>query len=515
MKRLLMSIGVLSLVGLGIGLLIIATRGDEETTTESEPFVPNFEEVTCPPDLLLPQGETVDCGYLTVLENRRDPSSNRIRLFTAIVRANSDHPQSDPVVFVTGGPGVPATESLTAYQSWFGEMGLERDVIFFNQRGTRYSEPYLACPEFSLASFEAYASGFTLEEGATHAANIMLDCRAYYLQQGIDLSTYQSADNAADFEDLRIALGYDQWNLYGISYGTRLSLTIMRDFPDGLRSVIIDSVDPPAVDLYEETPRNGAAAIMGLFEICAADAACNTAYPDLERVYFDLLERLNAEPLVESVYRRSEGRYYTALVDGHIVNGNVFYGLYSSVTIGRLPWIIYEAYEGNYEPLRTELLDGQFVWDRIATGMHYAVNCNEEIAFDTLAELETASEALPEALRFHTAMDNLITWKICEGWDAPEPNPIEDIEDEVVVSDVPTLLLAGELDPITPARWAIEAAETLENSFLYVVPGGGHSVSTSSFCVEDMMVAFLDDPTTDPTDQCRGFGGSGPSFYVE
>src|SRR6185503_15624183 len=100
------------------------------------------------------------------------------------------------------------------------------------------------------------------------------------LNKGVDPASATSAENAADVNDLRLALGYDQWNLYGVSYGTRLALTVVRDYPQSVRSVILDSVYPLQVNLYTDLPENFDRALKVLFETCAADADCSSTYPD-------------------------------------------------------------------------------------------------------------------------------------------------------------------------------------------------------------------------------------------
>ncbi|MCI0695984.1 alpha/beta hydrolase, partial [candidate division KSB1 bacterium] len=367
----------------------------------------------------------------------------------------------------------------------------------------------LACPAYGLANYEAYANNMSVNDGAEHAAAALTECRRGFEARGIDTSAYHSAENAADIADLRLALGIDEWNLYGISYGTRLALTIMRDHPEGIRSVVIDSVAPPQRSLYVETPINGGSAYTFLFEACAADVECNAAYPDLERVFSEVVDELNTRPVIIQIYRPADRRMYDALMDGEFFAGSFFSALYSSRTIPVLPWVIYEARNGNYGPLQDNVLNGYFTWDGIATVMHYSSNCNDEIAFDTYEALDHSADDLPEALQFYFDLDAFVTWEICNDWDLPDPNPIEN---QSVFSDIPTLLLSGSLDPITPSIWADAAAETLENHFSFVIPGGGHGVSFAYGCAQAMLLDFLDDPSAEPESSCLAELGETPDF---
>ncbi|MCA9904902.1 MAG: alpha/beta fold hydrolase, partial [Anaerolineae bacterium] len=198
--------------------------------------LPYVELTDCWMDLPdgLVEGDDVDCGLLFVPEDRTDPDSATIELAVAILYASEDDVQPDPIIYLAGGPGGNAVDELEA---WVDIPYIQdRDLILLDQRGTGYSFPSLNCPEIEES-----------EDDATQA------CRDRLVADGVNLQAYNSAENAADVADLRVALGYDEWNLYGISYGTRLAQTIVRDYPQGIRSVILDSAYPLAANLQVET----------------------------------------------------------------------------------------------------------------------------------------------------------------------------------------------------------------------------------------------------------------------
>lgn len=473
----------------------------------------SYTVTDCPEDMNYPANREVECGTLTVPENRSDPNSNTIELAVFIVRARQADTVSDPLVYLAGGPGGSTSNSVNFFEFAYGPYALQRDVILMDQRGTGLSEPRLDCNGYGQANFQAYTGGFSLEEGAQLAADALLECYDFYINQGIDMSAYTSEENAADFEDLRVALGIEQWNLYGISYGTRLALTIMRDHPEGVRSAVIDSVVPPSARLYIETPLNGAAALERLFELCAEDFVCNQAYPNLREQFYTVVDRLNAEPKEVEVRRPRDGRFYTAVLNGDTLVGAMFFNMYSTGAIQRLPYVINTLYQDIdlIGTLRQDFLPAYFAWDGIATAMHYSVNCYEEIAFDSFTEIEAAADTLDPRLQFFYDMDNYITYYICEDWERPTPDPIEIAP---VVSDIPTLILTGELDPITPPRWGEQAAETLPNSTVIMVPNAGHGVTFAFDCPRDLMRRFIDDPTARLDTSCLREIAA-PTFYVD
>lgn len=490
------------LMVLAVSLVVVASPTPQPSLArQSDGVALAFH--ACPQELLdapnFPDDRQVDCATLTVPENRSNPDTNLIELAVFIVRARFQDPRPDPLVYLTGGPGGTTSNIVGYFDYAFGWLGMDRDVILMDQRGTGRSEPSLACPAYGVANFEAYVGGYSLEEGAQHAADALLACHADFVAQGIDMNAYTSAENAADFEDLRLALGIEQWNLYGISYGTRLALTIMRDFPDGVRSAVIDSVVPVDGDLYLDTPTNGASALDRFFDLCASDAECSSTYPDLEDKFYTVVDRLNTEPLEVEVRRPSDGKYYPAVLNGDTLVGVMFFNMYSTNAIRSLPYMIQQAYDGFIGLLRQDFLPAYFAWDGIATGMHYSVNCNEEIIFNTFDEIAAASDALDPRLQFFYDVDNYITWDICEGWGVATPNPIED---QPVVSEVPTLILVGELDPITPPVWGQLAAQTLPNSTYVEIPNAGHGVTFAFDCPKDLMRWFLDDPTVPLETSC-------------
>lgn len=474
--------------------------------------VPRFETAQCPRDGDRTIPGNAQCGYLTVLENRSDPNSRTIRLPVYIFPARSNqNRQTDAILYLAGGPGGDDFGTAVYFSYTLGRYNQDRDVVLIDQRGTGFAEPSLKCPAYGLASYESYADNdYTLETGARHAADTLLECAQQFRDQGVDLSAYNSAENAADMADLLQVLGYSAWNVYGISYGSRLTMTVLRDHPDIVRSIIIDGVFPPEADLYPETPLNGYKALEGLFASCAADPRCNTAYPDLEEIFYATVEDLNANPYTVQLYRYEEEKFYPATLDGDLFFGALFYNLYSTRAIETMPYAIYMTHNGHVEYLVQNYLDSFFTWDGIATVMHYAVNCSEEIIFNTREELEAFTEGLHPSVSYFGNMDNLVTWYICEGWNAPSPNPIEDAP---IISDKPALVIAGELDPVTPPHWAELAAAQLSNSYYYLVPGGGHGISFSSDCVQSIIEQFLNDPTQEPDSFCLSFQ-RGPSFEI-
>lgn len=274
-----------------------------------------FEPARCP--MPIPGDTVVDCGYLTVPERHENPDGQQIELAVAIVRATDPNPRPDPVVYLEGGPGGSA---LWGLEGWLDIPLLEsRDLILVDQRGTGYSIPGLFC--------DVYEYDFDPETVET--VEYETACAEAFTADGIDLGAYNSAQSAQDIVMLVEALGYDQVNLYGISYGTRLALTVLRDQPQIVRAAILDSPYPPNIDGYEMQALNGFNAIEAMFAACKAEVSCALAFPDLRDRFYAWVE---SGDTVLSDFGDGEER-----VDGYQVISVLFDVLYDSAAIPYVP----------------------------------------------------------------------------------------------------------------------------------------------------------------------------------
>lgn len=468
-----------------------------------------FEKAACEFPKFSGMGK-IECGYLSVPEDRSQPNSSSIKLHVAIVRSSSPQPAPDPVVYLHGGFGGEALSMLQYQLPLFREVFADHDVIVFDQRGGGFSRPSLNCPEVEDQLYQDFTQNLSREEAQQHYAQAAQACHDRLVGEGVNLAAYTSAANAADVNDLRVALGYAEWNLYGVSYGTRLALTVMRDFPVGVRSAILDSVYPPQVDIDAELAGNAERAFDLLFDRCAADAGCNAAYPDLKTVFYDTVAQLDANPRTVHLTRPKTGQSYAMVVNGDRLVRAVFQMLYSTDTLPSLPKMIYELHAGRADTFRQYPIRIAFSADYVSEGVGFSVKCSEETSFSSPQVVATANAAVPPRLR--DASDDTLLFTVCAGWGA---RPAPAIENQPVASAIPTLILAGDSDPITPPRWGRAAAETLSKSYTFEFPGVGHGVLGAGpwgSCSEGMASAFLADPGSAPDSTC--LSGSGVFFVT-
>jgi len=435
-----------------------------------------FETTACP----FETDAQVLCGYLTVPENRTIKNSPTIQLAVAILSAPDGGADEPPIIYLEGGPGGSPLAEFDA-QDWDFPFTRNRDLIFIDQRGTGYSIPTLDCPELNDESYD-----FSEE-------NPELDCRQRLAAEGIDFTAYNTTENAADIAALRNALGIDEWDVLGISYGTRLALDLMRFHPEGIRSVILDSPFPPNADTPVDEVLLTYELMEALFAACEEDAYCNETYPDLEAVFLETVARLNDDPVDD--------------LTGDGLVTSVSSAMQDTSLIPLIPLVIYEVAGGNYDALEEFGEEGfsrrqfQDEADRSdSEGMYNSVMCRDEYSFSTYERVEEAvAGRLPEAVEGGLLQLAFETFQMCDFWGSGRADTVENA---AVNSSIPTLILVGEFDTATPHQWALLASQTLSNSHLFVFPGAGHSLLTTTDCSVGVISDFLEDPTREPDRSC-------------
>jgi pimeloyl-ACP methyl ester carboxylesterase len=495
-----------------VGLLVavLFALGTHTNPAQAQADLPDtgnlgFSLVECP--VKVSKGYTVECGTVTVPENHARPNGPSIRLAVAIVHSASDHATSDPVLFIAGGPGGRTLDNMSFWLEYINPLLAKRDVIFFDQRGTGYSEPVMECPEIDPRAtdpLEVYG-----------LVGPITACRNRLTGMGIDLSTYNSAQNAGDIAALREALGYEEWNLYGVSYGSRVALTVLRDRPQGVRSVILDAMTPVEADNLLDDPASSKAALQTSFAACRADVVCRTIYPDLEQTYTDVVNDLAVNPVTLEIVNSKTGESKTEVLDGVAFDGTVL-GMLGSPEASGIPGLVYEVRAGNYESIIASM---ETAWElesekpveksRAAIGLQLAVICNEEAPFVAPGEMEEMLATYPTDINFFAAFDEVL-YKACRAWGIGPANPLENMP---VTSDVPTLILAGEYDAARSPAAVRRAAERLANSTVVEFPGAGHSVVLAGECPLAIMSSFLDNPASAPDTGCI-VKMDRPQFYV-
>ncbi|MFJ9643904.1 alpha/beta fold hydrolase [Streptomyces sp. NPDC101206] len=460
-----------------------------------------YVPAACPPSVLpgVPAlGTEFSCGYLTVPENRAEPDGRTIRIAVARLRAAAAQPRPDPVVWLTGGPGGSGLLDALTVTRLKPAINADRDVIFVDQRGTGRSEPLLNCPEIDAFTRKAVTRVATDPETTRNGAAAALACRTRLSGSGHDLSAYDTTENAADIADLRTALGIEEWNVYGVSYGTDLALQLLRDHPQGIRSTVLDSVVAPHLNLLEGLWTNAADQYGAVFAACAAQPACRSAYPDLRAEFNATVQRLDRRPLTVTVPGEGGAPDTTVVIDGYQLANMVVVAALPPWALTTVPAAIHALAAGNGLPAARTILAGQSPPGFVGWGLFYGVVCREQAAFTDRRKLQAAAAAslpdLPERVLSLLPQQEFVSRILsdCQAWDVGRADPGVSAPTR---SDVPTLLMSGSFDGPAGTRWATAAATGLTRSRHLVFPGLGHAVFDQSDCARAILVSFLDRPS--------------------
>jgi pimeloyl-ACP methyl ester carboxylesterase len=444
----------------------------------AEPLpVPRFESADCPFEV--PEDARVRFGRLVVPAVRPyEPGDTTISIAVLVLGSRSQNPRPDPVLYLEGGPGGP---SLAYFDDWIASPILDhREIILFDQRGVGYSSPDLPCPEIRTARQEADGPGFSDAEAVRRMLESARTCAARLEAGGIDLAAFNTAESARDLADLRQVLGIAEWNLYGISYGTRLALRVMHEDPEGIRSVVLDSVVDPAADEYGSAPGNARSAFGRLMDAVEADPLARCAFPGLRGLLEETASSLDRDPRIARI-RLPGGKAGTVRIGGDALYDAIYSFLYDPDSIPYLPLFIRAVASGDVSHLAMFAED--LLYDDLSDGLYYALQGHDEAPF---TEVSADPGGGYDPLRLEREMA-LAFGSGRADWVANAP----------LESDIPALVLAGGFDPITPAEGSRRVAERMTKGTFLLFPGLGHAVSMSSG-PESLVAAFFEDPSGKP-----------------
>jgi pimeloyl-ACP methyl ester carboxylesterase len=466
-----------------------SARAAEGAGRRPPPYTPRFESGPCAAEV--PADAPIECGTLTVAENRNRPQRAQVQLPVAIVRSQAAVKAPDPIVFLTGGPGAPALPIAGLVRA--ADLGGPRDVIVVSQRGARASTPRLDCPERLEARWAQLATADPAAVEQRPYDDAVRACHARLRASGVDLNSYNTVALAADVADLRVALKVQEWNLWGVSYGTTLAQEVMRDHPHGVRSVVLDSLLPP------ERGWGGTAAvhramdaIQHLLGGCAGAPVCAAAHPTLARDLEDVVAAFDAHPYQSLVTDPNTGTQRAIAITGRDLTSLLANLPANTPLISQFPQLVSHLKAGQYGSIDT--LVSQLVPAPGSDGVLLSITCADRAHIDVQAGLRRLLAAHPE---YEAVPAGLAA--ACPAWPV---RPVPRSFNQPVTSTIPTLVLAGEWDPTTPAKPAREAAKHFKRSFFVELPGLGHVVTLNNPCPQSLLTGFIANPTQRPNTTC-------------
>ncbi|MSO62218.1 MAG: alpha/beta hydrolase [Acidobacteria bacterium] len=435
------------------------------------------------------------CGSLKVFENRATNQGRQIDLNIVVLPALRADAKPDPLFFLAGGPGQGAAMMAKGVREMFRQVLTDRDIVLVDQRGTGQSHP-LNC-EDQDDSLKAFG------RTAADSLAMLKHCLAGY---DADLRLYTTTIAMDDLDDVRSFLGYDQINIYGGSYGTRAGLVYLRQHGDRVRAAILDGVAPTNMRLPLFFPRDVQRALDLLIADCAATAACNATYPNLQARLRELMARLERAPSTVAVVHPRTGERGAITMTARIL-ANILAGtLYIPVASSLIPALIERAEQNDFQGLLALASIGDNGSpSNMSVGMQLSVICAEDAPRITAEEGRKESEgSLFGEYLMRTQQDACAFWP---------RGTVDAAYYEPVTVTIPTLVMSGELDPVTPPVWGEETARHLPAAKHIVMPGTGHTAGGTG-CGLRIIRNFIDAGTTDNLDTSCVANVKRPPFFV-
>lgn len=421
-----------------------------------------------------------ECLKLSVPTQYKGYAPRNAELNILRARARST-PTQDPLIVISGGPGISAVAIAQKYLGFFYGVQKDRDILFIDQRGTGKSQPFLceeAQKQFDPSNTQAVEA---------FKASIKQCLGDYpYLHE---LSSTQAAE---DIEFIRKHLGYTQLNLWGSSYGTRVALAYQARFPEASRTVMLDGSAPAVIGLPRYAETDGANALRALFTECQAQSACHSTFGDLSLQWQALLNRLAEVPSKITFQHPRTQQPETITLTPSLIANWVRMALYSRELSALLPLAIHNAAQkkdyvmiGNMAYTAQDALAGH-----LAYGMHIVMLCHEDFFASPINRAASNRPESNQNTQSFMPLGNLNDFQpLCKH--VPALPKGYEADYQPIHSNVPTLLLSGKFDPITPAFWGDWASEHLSNSQHWVVPGGHHGVSGLG-CIPGQIARFIE-----------------------
>lgn len=412
------------------------------------------------------------CGWLTVPENREQPSGKQIQLHVAVIPALRLEPAGDPLFVLSGGPGQAAGDFYISIAPALARVRRDRDIVVVDQRGTGRSNR-LDC-EFPDES------GLT----ASDPRELQQLTRSCLAELSGDPRYYTTSVAVRDLDDVRAVLGYQKLDLYGVSYGTRVAQHYMRRYPQRVRAVILDGVVPAQLALGPDIAIDAQAAIDNAFARCESNDECKKAFPNIADTFASLRARLQTQPVTLAVPDPLNAEPRQAQLGVDELSAAVRLLSYSDETISTLPLLIHEAQAGQPQALAAQYLMIKRSLDtQIANGMHFAVVCSEDAP--RWGESPVSQSALAKTYIGESFMAAMRT--ICEQWPR---GPVDEEFSKPLNTAIPTLVLSGGNDPVTPARYGEQILPGLSRSKHLVLDGQGHG-QLAIGCMPRVVAEFI------------------------
>jgi pimeloyl-ACP methyl ester carboxylesterase len=434
-------------------------------------------------------------GYMKVPEMYKNPDGKTIELALAVFKSQSDSATNEPLVLVTGGPGMSDIDAFVP--DLFGDLGNlflnNRDIVVIELRGLKYSNPNLLSPEIDNLQMYLLDKNLSSKETIEIYMDTLKSVYIRFEREGINLSAYNDYEIANDIVYVMDKLGYTKFSIFGSSFGTLVTQHVLLNHSDHVVSAVMNAV----VDINKAANNmhtNSIKTLDTIFAITKSDEKLNEAYPDLKNRFLALVKRLNEKPDTLQIKYAKDNKIYKFVLNGNKLSVWVFGRMYWDA---QLPLTLHEILSGDYGQIINN--PGMlFPLTDFSNGLSLSILLSEYSNFEDkdipvnneYADFVKGSGTMIFSPYFLNRAKEV--WKV---------NDLQD-KNISIISDVPTLMFMGELDPVSSPDYAVKLSNNLKNSYLYIFPGVAHSPIDFGKCAILMMKEFIDDPTKAPDDAC-------------
>ncbi len=430
---------------------------------------------------------TILCGTFSVFENRQTNSGRKIDLNIIVIPAIHKNQSKAPIFCFDGGPGVAATNGASFYADSINFYRVEHDVVLIDVRGTGDSNP-LHCRQLQ------FKEGLEQQFSEMYPVHDVKDCYDS-LSRLADLTQYTTTNMAIDIEEIRTWLGYGKINLFGLSFGGRLAQVYMKMFPASVENCVLWSPTTTSSRMPLYHAQYAEASLTKLFEDCKSDSLCNRTFPNIMAEFNDLVERGRKKPFVYP-YKNQHGEIKEVTIPLYSFHTKIRSLLYMPFGLRQIPFIIHESYLGNWQSFISLFPSESSYDDFIAEGLYLCVTCSEDVPYITKQQADSLTQG--------TFMGDYRIQQqknACRNW---TQGIVPDNFFEPVTLDIPTLVVSGYFDPVTPPSMAEQIVQHLTNGYLITIPTMSHTFDglSNPECFDKMVVDFFNKPDTRPADTC-------------
>lgn len=445
------------------------------------------------PEKLQSYGGDIEYKKISVPERYPDQGERQIELAVGVLKATNPEPGNLPLLILSGGPGdsgIVFFSNIELTNNFINTIRQDRDIILLDQRGTGYSDPALFC----------------------EADEDVATCRERLSEVGSELSAFNTETTTSDIERVLDYLEIPQVDIYSVSYGTFLAQNIMRQIPQHVRSVILDSTVPTttAVSRARDAGKVVQLAFESLFADCKKTAKCRADFPNLENVFWALIARAKVAPVSITVTKSTGSQTYS-MDDVSLISAFETLFVLKSI-VPHLPGAIYALYSGESSSPDIQAVFGVETTSNsktTASGDFRSVFCRDIGTFTTLEETLATDATLKSSMTVYSDTLAKQIYSACDIWAVGKAS---DSLRETVTSEIPTLILAGELDTKTDPAWGELVHRSLSNSYYFRFPRTGHGLIQQD-CAQDMIHNFLQNPQQQPDSSCLN-EFQDPDFYA-